>query len=50
MTNEQLENKANMLFTLFTKLPNTTERANHFSKWIELRNEQSMRIYKNEIK
>lgn len=48
MTDEKLNNNADALFALFNRLPNTKERAMYFGKWIILRNEQSLRLYKNE--
>lgn len=52
MTDDQLQNKADILHALFNNMPNCEERELHFRSWLLIRKEQSKRIYwghKNEI-
>ena len=48
MTDEQLQNKAEILHALFGNMPNTDERKGYFIEWARVRAEQSKRIYWND--
>ena len=48
MTDEQLQNKAETLYLLFGKMPNTDERKSYFIEWARVRAEQSRRTYKGQ--
>ena len=45
MTDEQLQEKAEMLHAVFGNMPNTDERKYLFIEWARIRAEQSKRIY-----
>ncbi len=45
MTDEQLQEKAELLHATFNKMPNTDERKSYFIEWARVRAEQTKRIY-----
>ena len=47
MTDEQLQEKAELLHALFGNMTNTDERKDLFIEWSRIRAEQSKRIYWN---